>query len=104
MKVFLFTFAPALLGFVLMAVSVIVGKPIEIRWLFSEVQIIFLAIGAVYILAKGSAAPPPTSIPPAPSQGPETFRNRANRVVGKILLAVAIFYAIAFAIVAHRPS
>ena len=92
----LLTFFPTIVAALVLGVSFAVGRPVDfakVGWLISDAQVVFLALGVVAILlTKKSACPLPA------------WRSTANRWVGRLLAAFAIFYSIAFALVTyHAP-
>jgi hypothetical protein len=89
----LFIFAPSLIAFAFMGVSLLFGKPIgleRVEWLFSEAQMVSLAIGCVAILLtrKSEEAMP-------------QWRIEANKWLGRVLAASALFYLVAFFLVGY---
>jgi len=89
----LLIFAPTLIALALLGGSLLIGKPIgleRVDWLFSEAQIVSLAIGCVAILLtrKSEKAMP-------------AWRVKANKWIGRVWVASALFYLIAFFFVGY---
>ena len=91
MKIFIFTFFPLLIGIIILAISILFDKPIEINqisWLFLYGQVLFLAMGTVVILLNKKTE---KALP--------QWRTVANKWVGKGMALFALFYLIAFIII-----
>lgn len=92
----LLAFSPTIFGLALMGGSVALGSPISfdrVSWLFIEAQAVSVALAALAIVAKGRKAEP---IP--------TWRRLTNLWAGRVMAALAIFYVLAFALLALRGN
>lgn len=90
----LFTVSPTLIALAIMWGSALLQRPIGIErvgWLLTGAQLFFLVVGVVAtLLAKKSERAMPA------------WRIAANKWVGRLMAVVGLFYAIAFALVAHH--
>jgi hypothetical protein len=89
----LLTFAPTLVAFILMGGSVLFGKPVsfeKIGWLLTNAQIGFLAVGCVAILLSRKS-----------EQAMPLWRVKANKWIGRVMAASALFYFVAFLFVGY---
>jgi hypothetical protein len=87
MKIIILTFCPLIIGILLLTISSLLGIRVEIdkmRGLFLYAQVLFIAIGAVAILLNKESE----------NEMPQ-WRIIANKWVGRIMSAFALFFVIA---------